>query len=105
MRCLEYTRNPGLKVNKHKLRFWTMSQTPWIETVYSGFGNLGLFLLGAYLYPIMPERMASHWDTSGSINGYMSKLLGRFLMPVISTIIFPAFPVIPKIDPLKENIA
>lgn len=63
------------------------------------------FLLGAYLYPIMPERMASHWDASGSVNGYMSKLWGLFLMPVISTVLFLAFLVIPRIDPLKENIA
>ena len=66
---------------------------------------LASFLLGAYLYPIMPERMASHWDASGSVNGYMSKLWGLFLMPVISTVLFLAFLVIPKIDPLKENIA
>jgi immunity protein, SdpI family len=66
---------------------------------------LASFLLGAYLYPQMPERMASHWDASGSVNGYMPKLWGLFLMPIISTILFLAFLVIPKIDPLKENIA
>lgn len=66
---------------------------------------LASFLLGAYLYPIMPERMASHWDASGSVNGYMPKLLGLFFMPVISAILFLAFLVIPRVDPLKENIA
>lgn len=63
------------------------------------------FLLGAYLYPIMPEQIASHWDASGSVNGYMPKLLGLFFMPVISAALFLAFLVIPRIDPLKENIA
>jgi uncharacterized membrane protein len=63
------------------------------------------FLLGAYFYAIMPEQVASHWDASGSVNGYMPKLFGLVLMPVISTIIFLAFLVIPRIDPLKENIA
>ncbi len=66
---------------------------------------LASFLLGAYLYPIMPERIASHWDASGSVNGYMPKLLGLFFMPVISTVLFLVFLVIPRIDPLKENIA
>ena len=66
---------------------------------------LASFVLGAYLYPIMPERMASHWDASGSVNGYMPKLSGLFLMPIISTVLFLAFLVIPRIDPLKENIA
>jgi len=66
---------------------------------------LASFLLGAYLYSQMPERMASHWGSSGSVNGYMPKLWGLFLMPIISIILFLAFLVIPKIDPLKENIA
>lgn len=66
---------------------------------------LASFLLGAYLYPIMPERMASHWDASSSVNGYMPKLLGLFFIPVISAILFLAFLVIPRIDPLKGNIA
>jgi uncharacterized membrane protein len=63
------------------------------------------FLLGAYLYPVMPERMATHWEASGDVDSYMPKLWGLFLMPVISTILFLAFLVIPRIDPLKENIA
>ena len=66
---------------------------------------LASFLLGAYLQPIMPERIASHWDASGSVNGYLPKLWGLFLMPVISTVLFLAYLVIPRIDPLKENIA
>jgi uncharacterized membrane protein len=62
------------------------------------------FLIGAYLYTYMPEKMASHWDANGSVNGYMPKLLGLFLLPVISAILFLAFMLIPKIDPLKANI-
>ena len=62
------------------------------------------FLIGAYLYPYMPEKMASHWDASGSVDGYMPKLWGLFLLPVISAILFLTFMLIPKIDPLKGNI-
>ena len=62
------------------------------------------FLTGAYLYHYMPEKMASHWDGNGGVNGYMPKLLGLFLLPVISAILFLAFMLIPKIDPLKGNI-
>lgn len=62
------------------------------------------FLIGAYLQPTMPEKMASHWDASGNVNGYSPKFWALFLMPVISAILFLAFMLIPKIDPLKENI-
>jgi uncharacterized membrane protein len=62
------------------------------------------FLIGAYLYPYMPEKMASHWDANGSVDGYMPKLWCLFLLPVISAILFLVYMLIPKIDPLKGNI-
>lgn len=62
------------------------------------------FLIGAYLHPFMPEKMASHWDANGRVDGYISRFWGLFLMPVISTILFLVFILIPRIDPLKENI-
>ena len=62
------------------------------------------FLIGAYLYTYMPEKMASHWDANGSVDGYMPKLWGLFLLPVISAILFLTFMLIPKIDPLRGNI-
>ncbi|MDI6810036.1 MAG: SdpI family protein [Candidatus Eisenbacteria bacterium] len=57
-----------------------------------------------YFYPRMPERMASHWDARGDVNGYMSRFWGLFLMPAISVLMFLLFLVVPRIDPLKENI-
>jgi uncharacterized membrane protein len=62
------------------------------------------FLVGANLYTYIPEKMASHWDANGSVDGYMPKLSGLFLLPVMMAILFLAFMTIPKIDPLKANI-
>jgi uncharacterized membrane protein len=62
------------------------------------------FLLGLYLYPEMPEQMASHWDAQGRVNGYMDRFWGLFLMPIMSAGLFLLFIFIPLIDPLKENI-
>ncbi|MCK5332576.1 SdpI family protein [Candidatus Parcubacteria bacterium] len=63
-----------------------------------------LFLLGAILYPSMPEQMASHWNIDGEVDGYMSKLWGVFLTPFASLGLVIIFLLIPKIDPLKANI-
>lgn len=63
------------------------------------------FALAIYLYPQMPDKIASHWNAQGQIDGYMSKFWGLFLMPFISLAMFLLFLLIPKIDPLKENIA
>jgi uncharacterized membrane protein len=52
----------------------------------------------------MPENMASHWNEKGEVNGYMPKIWGLFLVPIISFVLFLLFVAIPKIDPLKKNI-
>ena len=61
-------------------------------------------LAGIYLYPKAPQQMASHWNSQGQVNGYLPKFWGLFLMPMISLAVFFIFTLIPKIDPLKENI-
>lgn len=63
------------------------------------------FVLAAYLYPQMPDMMASHWNYKGEVDGYMSKFGGLFFMPTLSLVLFALFLLIPKIDPRKENIA
>lgn len=62
------------------------------------------FVLSISFYSQMPERMASHWNFQGEVNGYMAKSWGLFLMPIFSIGLFLLFILIPKIDPLKKNI-
>ncbi|MDP2741185.1 MAG: DUF1648 domain-containing protein, partial [bacterium] len=62
------------------------------------------FLISFYLYPAAPDKMASHWNIAGEVDGYMSKFWGLFLMPIISLVMFLLFTIIPKIDPMKENV-
>ena len=63
------------------------------------------FAIGIYFYPLMPDKLASHWSAQGQVNSYMPKFWGLFLMPLISVVLLALFLLIPKIDPLKENIA
>ena len=62
------------------------------------------FALAYYLFPQMPETIASHWNAQGEADGYMTKFWGLFLMPFCLIGLFLMFLIIPKIDPLKENI-
>lgn len=62
------------------------------------------FVIGIYFYPQMPEKMASHWNIRGEVDGYIAKFWGLFLMPIISLGLFLLFILIPKIDPLRANI-
>ena len=66
---------------------------------------LAFFIAALYLYPQMPDEMASHWNFRGEVDDYLPKFWGLFLMPIISLGLFLLFLLIPKIDPLKANIA
>lgn len=63
------------------------------------------FIISIYFYPHVPETMATHWNSRGEVDGYMSKLWGLFFMPLVITGLSVLFLVIPRIDPKKENIA
>jgi uncharacterized membrane protein len=52
----------------------------------------------------MPEQMATHWNSQGDVNGYMSRFWGLFFMPLLIACIAVLLLVIPSIDPMKENI-
>ncbi|HPX09912.1 MAG TPA: SdpI family protein [Candidatus Cloacimonas sp.] len=62
------------------------------------------FIIGIYFYSLLPDKVASHWNARGEVDGYMSKFGGLFLMPIISLVLLLLFIIIPKIDPLKHNI-
>jgi len=62
------------------------------------------FVIGICFYPQMPEKMASHWNAKGQVDGYMSKFWVLFLMPLVLAGLALLCFAIPKIDPLKANI-
>jgi len=60
---------------------------------------------GLFFYPQLPPVVASHWDVSGNVNGYMAKGWAVAMFPIIIAIMFVIFLIIPRIDPKRENIA
>jgi uncharacterized membrane protein len=66
---------------------------------------IGATIAGVLLWNKLPDQMASHWDVNDQVNGYMPKFWGVFMMPLVTLGMFVLFLVVPKIDPLKANIA
>lgn len=56
-------------------------------------------------YPELPERLAIHFDASGTADGYMDKPLGLALLPAVAAGVVVMFKILPTIDPLGENFA
>ena len=61
------------------------------------------FALGAYFYPSLPDRVPIHWNATGEINGYGSKLFGAFGLPLINLGLYLMFLMLPYIDPKRKN--
>jgi uncharacterized membrane protein len=38
--------------------------------------------LSAVLYPRLPDRMPTHWNAAGQVNGESSRAMGMFLIPL-----------------------
>lgn len=62
------------------------------------------FVLGFFSYYLMPEKMASHWNIEGKVDGYVSKDFGVFFLPLFLLILVIILLLVPNIDPLKKNI-
>ena len=66
---------------------------------------LAAAVAGLLFWNRLPDPMASHWNVNDQVDGYMSKVWGVFMVPLITLGLFLLFLVIPSIDPLKANIA
>lgn len=53
----------------------------------------------------LPKEMVTNWDTAGEPNETMSRSLALWLLPAVTASILVLFALIPRIDPLRENIA
>ena len=62
------------------------------------------FLLGAVVWNMLPDQIATHWGASGEADGYGGKFMGLFLFPLIGVLMFLMIIFLPKLDPLKKNI-
>ncbi|WP_418284171.1 SdpI family protein [Halorubrum sp. DTA46] len=65
-----------------------------------------LAALMSYLFgPSLPEHLVTHWDAAGEPSGSMPKGQALWLFPGLMALLIGLFAVLPRIDPLGENIA
>jgi len=66
-------------------------------------GLLITFIITLVAYPSVPDRVVSHWNAAGEADGYISKLWGLGLIPLIMTGFVALLFELPRIDPYKKN--
>jgi uncharacterized membrane protein len=61
------------------------------------------FGFSAAMYSKLPAEIPSHWGTSGEVNGWMPRVWGVWLMPVVLLAMAVVLPRLPQIDPRRDN--
>jgi len=56
-------------------------------------------------YPFLPPVIATHFNQAGRVSGTMDSFAGAFLLPLLMLLVLLLFTAIPRIDPLRVNIA
>jgi uncharacterized membrane protein len=51
----------------------------------------------------LPQRVPTHWDMNGNVNGYTEKGMGLLILPALNIGIYFLLLLLPKIDPRKAN--
>ncbi|PSQ51013.1 hypothetical protein BRD15_00230 [Halobacteriales archaeon SW_6_65_15] len=62
-------------------------------------------LASVLAFPEMPARMATHWNAAGEVDDRMAKRFALALLPALSAALLGLFALLPRIDPLGENVA
>lgn len=61
-------------------------------------------LAGIAVYGHLPDRVATHWDIDGAVNGWSGRTTAVVLLPGMMLFVYLLLLLIPSIDPLKKNI-
>ncbi|MWG36880.1 SdpI family protein [Halomarina oriensis] len=54
--------------------------------------------------PALPEQLVTRWDAAGDPSGSMSKTTALALVPLLSAGLVALLAVLPRVDPLGENV-
>ncbi|MGM0448909.1 MAG: SdpI family protein [Methanobacteriota archaeon] len=55
--------------------------------------------------PNLPEQMVTRWNAAGEPTGTLSRTAGMWLVPGLAAALIGLFALLPRIDPLRENVA
>jgi uncharacterized membrane protein len=57
----------------------------------------------AAVYHTLPETIVIHWDLQGNPNGWSSRVVGAFAMPLVMVGVYAMMRFLPLVDPRREN--
>jgi uncharacterized membrane protein len=62
-----------------------------------------MFAVAAWSWPRVPDRIPTHWNLSGEVDGYGGKFAGLLLLPLITSGTYLLLLLLPLVDPGRGN--
>ena len=62
-----------------------------------------MFVTSAVTWPLAPERIPTHWNFAGEVDGYGSKGFGLLILPITAVLLFALLILLPRIDSRRAN--
>ncbi len=72
----------------------------WLGTAVAA----AMWAFAAAVYTRLPQRIPSHWNLQGEVDGWMEKPLGALMQPLIATAMLGLLWLLPRIDPRRANV-
>jgi uncharacterized membrane protein len=63
-----------------------------------------MFAIASFSYQQVPEKVPTHWNSKGEVDGYSGRFVGLFLLPIISFAIYLMLSFLPYIASYSEGI-
>jgi uncharacterized membrane protein len=57
----------------------------------------------AYVYPMLPEQVPSHWGINGQVDGYSPRLVAATFAPLLALLLVVLREVLPRFDPHRAR--
>ncbi len=63
-----------------------------------------MWIFALAVYARLPQRVPSHWNLQGEVDGWMEKPWGPLMQPIIATVMLGVLWLLPRIDPRRANV-
>jgi len=64
---------------------------------------MAIIAVSLFTSTCLPDKLPSHWNAAGEVDGYSGKTFALFFYPAITLFLYLLMTLLPKIDPFRKN--
>jgi len=80
-----------------------MKKINFKSELFSWIILFAVIILSVWAYPQLPERVSSHWNLQGEVDGWSSRKFHSLFFPILTIVMYFGLLFMPLLDPKKER--